>query len=275
MTPGPITAVLFDLDDTLLQQADSDRAALLATIHTLPAAVQPAHAEALCQAVTRQAQAAWLASPYAEYTERIGISAGEGLWARFLGDHPALRGLRGWAPGFRREVWQAALADLGPHAPRVDTGACDRLASCFARERRARHVLWPDALVTLRRLRGTMRLGLVTNGAPCLQREKLAASGLAPLFDSVVISGDLDVGKPHPAPFEQALRDLQSSPDQTAMVGDNPLRDIAGAQRARLALSIWVRRGPHPAVSSITPDLAIESLTYLPALLHSHRRPSA
>lgn len=270
-----ITTVLFDLDDTLIQQAAADGAALRATIASLGDALGSSSAEALRQAVPREAQTAWLASPFAEYTERIGISAGEGLWAHFLGDHPALRGLRDWTVGFRRGVWQAALADAGLDRLAEDVVGCDHLASRFAAERRAHHRLWPDALTTLRRLRATMRLGLVTNGAPCLQREKLAASGLAPLFDSVVISGDLNIGKPHRAPFEQALRDLQASPAQTAMVGDNPLRDIAGAQGAGLALSIWLRRGPHGPVGHITPDAAIDSLTVLPALLDAGHRPSA
>jgi hypothetical protein len=48
-------------------------------------------------------------------------------------------------------------------------------------------------------------MAVVTNGASCLQREKLAASGLEERFDAVVVSGELGVGKPDAAMFRHAL----------------------------------------------------------------------
>jgi FMN phosphatase YigB (HAD superfamily) len=46
----------------------------------------------------------------------------------------------------------------------------------------------------LRRLRDRFRVGLVTNGAPDLQRRKVAVTGLREHFDAVVASGDIGVG---------------------------------------------------------------------------------
>ncbi len=48
-------------------------------------------------------------------------------------------------------------------------------------------------------------MALITNGAACLQRDKLAASGLAHHFDAIVVSGDLGIGKPDASVFRHAL----------------------------------------------------------------------
>ena len=55
-------------------------------------------------------------------------------------------------------------------------------------------------------------MALVTNGAACLQREKLTASGLSGYFDVVVVSSEFGVAKPDAAIFGHALAQMDSTP---------------------------------------------------------------
>ena len=82
-------------------------------------------------------------------------------------------------------------------------------------------------------------MALLTNGAACLQREKLTASGLAARFDAVVVSADVGVGKPDPSVFRHTLSLLGA--DEGVMIGDSLERDIDGALAAGLG-AVWIDR---------------------------------
>jgi putative hydrolase of the HAD superfamily len=149
---------------------------------------------ALVTAVRARARALWNATPAHPYCKRIGISSSEAMWCRFEGDGPEVTWLRAWAPEYRREAWRLALAEQGVD----DAGLAEALGERFGVERRARHEVFPDAVPALIELGERHALALVTNGAACLQREKLAASGLADHFAAVVVSADVGAGKPIP-----------------------------------------------------------------------------
>ena len=78
------------------------------------------------------------------------------------------------------------------------------------------------------------------------------------------------VGKPERAFFDMALADLGLLAKAVAMVGDSIETDIGGAQRAGLT-GILVRTGNYrfmtEADSSVKPDMIIDSIADLPALL--------
>ncbi len=78
----------------------------------------------------------------------------------------------------------------------------------------------------------------------------------------------LVVGKPEPAFFEAALRDLGFEAREVAVVGDDAESDVAGAQRAGL-LGIQVETGKYrpETVAETEPDARIESIARLPELL--------
>ncbi len=257
-----LRAVLFDLDDTLMAQDASDDAALLATGESARArhTIDP---QALAAALGRISRELWHAAPTYPYARRIGISHTEGLWARFTGDDPNLMALRACAPAYRREAWFQALLEQNID----DMALAGELAETFAAQRRARHVVFPDAEPALRGLRDDYRLGLVTNGAPDLQREKLRGSGLGEYFDAVIVSGEVGVGKPDPRVFALALEGLDVRPDEAVMVGDNPARDIVGAQRAGVK-AVWIDRpGLRRDLAGVTPDARIESLDQMRAVV--------
>jgi len=267
----PPSALIFDLDETLLADAASTQAALIATIEgsRLRGRVD---APSLADAIIRHANRLWEAGPARDYAERIGVSATEGLWGRFDGDAPELRRLAAWAPEYRRGAWSAALGERGIH----DDALAADLAARFREERLARQLLFPDALPALERLRGAYRLALLTNGAPDIQRAKIAGSGLTAYFAVIVVSGEVGFGKPDPRIYARTLALLDLPAAHAVMIGDNPVNDVRGARGAGLR-AIWLDRDNSPAphirrdaervLHHVRPDAEITSLAELPDVL--------
>ena len=216
-------------------------------------------AAALARAARERARELWYAAPTHPWCRRIGMSSWEGLWCRFEGEGPDCRALRRWAPEYRREAWRRALADQGVEDPALAAELGER----FGVERRAQLAPFPEAAAALRALAGSWPLALVTNGASCLQREKLAASGLAELFEVVAISAEVGAAKPQRAAFAAALAQLGAEPGDAVMVGDSLERDVEGARAAGLA-AVWVNRAGAPAPPGVR---HVASLAELPAAL--------
>jgi putative hydrolase of the HAD superfamily len=247
-------ALLFDLDDTLV----AEEAAAVAAFEATAGIVAGVDVVRLAVDARAHARALWRAAPTWPYCEGIGISSWEGLWCRFESDGDDVAALRAWAPAYRRDAWARALADQGIEEP----GLAAELGERFGAERRARHHTFKDVPEALDRL-ADHPMALITNGAACLQREKLAASGLAGHFDAIVVSGDLGIGKPDASVFRHALGLLGA--DHGVMIGDSVERDIDGAHAAGLD-AIWINRlgQPGPGRDRV-PE--ITSLAELPAVL--------
>jgi putative hydrolase of the HAD superfamily len=262
-----VRAVLLDLDDTLLVEKAANEDARLA-VCAIASERYGVEVRSLCGAVKAHAGALWRASASStiDYCRRIGLSSSEALWCRFLGHDRNTRRLHAWAPAYRTEAWHWALADLGVR----DRRFAGMLARGFPDERRSRHVLLPHARETLLALRQRYKLVLLTNGASCLQREKLAASGIGDLLDHVVVSGDLGVGKPDTRIFLTALVEARVGPAEAVMVGDSAERDIEGARRTGIA-AIWLRGDNDEAGEA---DATIAGLAELPDAINAneHRR---
>jgi putative hydrolase of the HAD superfamily len=231
-----VNAIIFDMDDTLITDNEATRIALLQT-----ALYAQQHyeldVEALQKAFCANMLRLWYDAPTYPYCEAIGISAEEGLWGRFVGTDPNLQALHDWAPIYQVEVWNRALAEQGV----ADRALAEQLAALFHQERRASQALFPETQAMLQELRANYKLGLLTNGAPDLQREKIELCNLAHYFDAIVVSGELGIGKPDPAIFTAILHDLAVSPQTAVMVGDSLRRDILGAARSGLR-AIWINR---------------------------------
>ncbi|HEU4702256.1 MAG TPA: HAD family hydrolase, partial [Conexibacter sp.] len=208
-------ALLLDLDDTLVVEEPAAVAAFQATAGWA-ATQRDLDPDPLATAARSRARELWHATPAHAWCRRIGISSWEGLWCRFEGEEPDVRWLRAWAPAYRREAWRLALAEQGVE----DAALAQELGERFARERRERHETFPGAAAALDALADQHALALVTNGAACLQREKLAASGLADRFVTVVVSADVGTAKPDPAIFRHALAQLGCASGEATMVGD-------------------------------------------------------
>ncbi|MBN1811680.1 MAG: HAD family hydrolase [Anaerolineae bacterium] len=100
--------------------------------------------------------------------------------------------------------------------------------------------LYDDVLPCLDSL-SAYRLAVISNGDSGQQRRKLERTGIASRFDSVVISGDLGVSKPHPDIFKRSLRELGVSTGEAVYVGDHLESDALGAKNAGM-WAIWLAR---------------------------------
>jgi putative hydrolase of the HAD superfamily len=127
----------------------------------------------------------------------------------------------------------------------------------------------PATGATLARLKEAgYALGLLTNGEDVSQNAKIDRFGLRPWFGAVLVEGAFGAGKPDARVYREALRLLGVSAEETVMVGDNLVWDVAGAQACGIA-GVWhnlygKRNGP---ASGIVPDAVISDIGELPSLL--------
>lgn len=161
----------------------------------------------------------------------------------------------------RRQITKMALAAIGTD----DDALVERIAERYDRCRDERTALFPGAVETLKWLRESgCRLALLTNGAAEIQRQKIVRFQLEPLFDLILVEGELGFGKPDERIYRLALNELAASPPQTWMVGDNLEWDVGQPQKMGMT-GIWVDAAGAglPASSAVSPDLIIRGLSEL------------
>ena len=115
-----------------------------------------------------------------------------------------------------------------------------------------------EALV--RRLRGTHRLGIVTNGLERVQSVRIAQSPIADCFETIIISESVGVAKPDPAIFDLTLARLGHTDRKSVlMVGDSLASDIRGGLNAGLD-TCWYNPEGLAGRADIRPTYEIRSL---------------
>jgi HAD superfamily hydrolase (TIGR01509 family) len=115
-------------------------------------------------------------------------------------------------------------------------------------------------------LAATHPLGIVSNFTGNLT-VCLAETGLRPLFDAVVDSGVVGVGKPDPRIFEMALAALGADPASTWMVGDHPRSDILAAAALGMRTCWLAQPGEASCLPPGIPTARIARLTTLTGVL--------
>ena len=123
----------------------------------------------------------------------------------------------------------------------------------------------PQAIETLETLRARKkRLGLLTNGNATYQRRKIERHHLAPFFDCILIEEEFGVAKPDPRMYLAALEQLQITPREAWMVGDNLALDVNTPQQLGI-VGIWFDPAKHglPEGTSVHPDRIIHVLPEL------------
>ncbi len=228
--------IVWDLDETLIVEEAAVAAAFTGAAE-MGAARAGVPAAELGITARRCARARWRGSPVRDYCAQVGIASWEGLWARFQGDDGPTRLLRGWAPDYRVGAWLDALTVYGV----TDAALAEAMAAAFMDARRGTYEAYADALEVLAVVRDALPMAVLTNGASCLQREKLEGAGLADRFDFVLVSGDIGVGKPDPRPFHVCAERLGVEPAALLMVGDSVERDVAGGLGAGFQ-ALWLDR---------------------------------
>jgi putative hydrolase of the HAD superfamily len=118
--------------------------------------------------------------------------------------------------------------------------------------------LYDDALPCLDAL-SAYRLAVISNGDSGQQRRKLERTGIASRFESVVISGDLGVYKPHPEIFQRSLHELGVPAGEAVYIGDHLEADALGAKGVGMR-AIWLAREGYEGDSADLPVPVVESL---------------
>lgn len=242
-----LKAVLFDLDDTLLDWSEVE---IEWTVHETPLLQQVF--DYICREVHPLPDAEAFIAEFRRQT-RDGWNAGR---TTFI------------APHIGRILVQAAEA-VGAPAGRLDDRRC---LEVFGWGAIPGSQLFPEVPAVLSLLRDSgIRVGIVTNAyQPMWMRDvEIAQHGLLDYFPDCRISA-ADVGylKPHPAIFRSALDLLEVKPEEAVFVGDNLTADVAGAQAAGLRGILRVTRSMQPMLSGlIVPDAAVNSLEELPRIL--------
>lgn len=204
----PITAVLFDVHSTLIDQGGADEWLDLALVR----APHPLTLETRTELVA--------------FLDRVWENA------------------RVVDPGSTRdlslEAHRRVFEDLLRLGPAVDAALGDALYDVMLDTWHA----YADAAPVLRALRDLgVKVGMLSNAGvrlrPVLERE-----GLADLADGVVISCEVGAVKPDPAIFRACLDAVGADPADALMVGDSGHDDVGGTALGMRTLVLPRTRGP-------------------------------
>jgi len=217
-----VRAVLFDLDDTLVDHQHANRAAVTGVRERF-AVLQRIALDDLIAENTRLLEAL-------HRTVALGTLAVDAA---------------------RVERYRALFAYAG--------AADDAAAAAAARTHRALYLKHrrrvAGALELLQVLSAHVRIAVVTNNTFAEQSEKLATFELAPYVAALVTSAEIGASKPDPRIFGAALARLGCAPGDAVMIGDSLPHDVEGALAAGVAAIWFDRSGASPPASVAVPVL--------------------
>jgi len=90
-----------------------------------------------------------------------------------------------------------------------------------------------------------LKIALVSNGMTPFQERNFESLGMSEHFDSVVVSGAVNLRKPDPKIFLLACANVGVTPADCAFVGDNPDADIRAANAMGM-YSVFIPTRFHP-----------------------------
>ena len=253
----PRRAVIFDLDDTLIEEESYAMASLREAISVFPGVDPVASQDDALEAV----RSVWRRGADHARCVELGFASWEGLWSTFGGNHESLAGLRSWAPHYREQAWATVAERFGSGDPELAAAAGER----FAVAQRRGHPAIDGMERALDAVAARYPVGLLTNGPSDIQRLKLDQAGLTGTFGTVVVSGEVGVGKPSAEVFALVLERLGAGTEGSVMVGDSWDRDVVGAIGAGMEV-VWIADG-RPAPGSDPRVTVVGSVRELDDLL--------
>lgn len=203
-------AVLFDLDDTLIDFQYSRRRGLRAIQNLVPA----------------------LSSVSLKELERAHEKQLQKNFRRMLEGSQSDEDVR-------LERWRAIF---NHYEVPTDEAMIAELSVLYSTTQQSNARLVPGVPELLADLRDRVKVGIISNGRSRTQRQKLDrfSDELGDL-DKIVISEEVGLSKPDSAIFKLALNELEVNPRQSVMVGDSWENDIVPAIRCGLT-AIWFNR---------------------------------
>ncbi len=131
-------------------------------------------------------------------------------------------------------------------------------------------VPYDDTLAVLQTLKTQgFKIGLITNSMqPMWMRDiELETYGILPYLDVRVTSGDIGFMKPHTAIYNYALTELGVMADTAVFVGDRPANDIAGANNTGMISVLMNPPHLNYELDGVVPDYTITQLSELLPIL--------
>jgi putative hydrolase of the HAD superfamily len=235
------TAILFDLDDTIISAYGRADLAWSSVLAEFAGAIAPLNEAVVLAAILQSATSFW-SKPERHAT-----------WRQKLRDA-------------RREIVRHAFTQLARNGDIVPNETTQNaLADRFSDYRNDNMCLFPDAHATIDALRHKgVKLALITNGAAQDQRAKIERFDLAGRFHHIQIEGEHGFGKPEPRAYLHAMSMLAVLPAQTWIVGDNLEWEVLAPQRLGMH-AVWY--DPYdaglPQGSAARPDRIVRSLSEL------------
>jgi putative hydrolase of the HAD superfamily len=103
-------------------------------------------------------------------------------------------------------------------------------------------VMEPDVNEVLTVLARNYRLAVITNGFVSTQLPRMQAAGIEHFFEEVVVSEAIGFAKPSAEIFHHALSRLDLRPGEVPYVGDSLTHDYAGAMQANIDFGYYNRK---------------------------------
>ena len=233
--PERPTAILFDLDDTLL---DTSLSATRVWDRTAAAfADEIGHPVEVFQPVLKASRAWYWGDPERNRAGRLDVQRS------------------------RIEVTHHGLLELGIG----DRGLATRFADYYRAHRVSTMTFFPGAEETLTHfVNAEVPLALITNGDARGQRDKVEHFNLARYFRGVFIEGELGFGKPDPRVYERALAACGVPAAGAWCVGDSLSWEVAAPQALGLrgVWNDWAGAGL-PAGTKVRPDRTVRRVAEL------------
>jgi len=123
----------------------------------------------------------------------------------------------------------------------------------------------PEVKNMLSAMKKKYKLSIITNGLKEVQRPRLEHCGITSFFDSIIVSDEIGVAKPHKEFFDVAMASIDEHIDKRKIlvIGDSLNSDIAGA-RAYGLKSCFVNKNKE---SSLDADIIISDVLELSAVI--------
>ncbi|XP_015235901.1 PREDICTED: N-acylneuraminate-9-phosphatase [Cyprinodon variegatus] len=239
MEAKSVKAILFDLDNTLIETSGAGEVALQKTRELLKSKLS-LDDDAIC-------------SIFDKFKLKLLHESSDRLPGTSQDDVRVCH----WEESIAETIGRCSISDLA--------------SQCYYMWKNSRLevlCLTPEVRSLLKQLRSRYKLLLLTNGDAQTQREKVEAVKCEEFFDAVVIAGDHAEQKPFPSIFQLCFDQLEVEAQECVMVGDNLDTDIQGGFNAGVRATVWIHRAERTSLDGpVKPDYTIPTVLDLPGIL--------
>ncbi|XP_020789620.1 N-acylneuraminate-9-phosphatase [Boleophthalmus pectinirostris] len=233
-----VKAIIFDLDNTLIDTHGAGEVALLKVGEFLKSSLNldDASTETICSRFKQKL-----------YHEVFNPLSGKTI------------------DQLRSQHWEESVRETVGSCPGESFGSdCYRL---WKSSRLQLLTMSPEVQALLVHLRTRYKLLLLTNGVTQTQREKVEVSNSEEFFDEVVVGGEHEEQKPSVLIFRMCFEMLGVEAQDCVMVGDSLDTDIQGGLKANVRATVWIKRPGSSESESIKPHFTISNVLELPRVL--------